>query len=680
MTEATTDTPGPRAFWHGSALALLEADPQAVVGQLASRHVRSHSAAEAEQVRAWEREIEILRLALAACGERARAWGVLLESPMLRLGKRMDAVILLPGAAAVLEFKIGARRIEAADRGQVERYALLLRDFHEVSQSLIVVPVLCAEHADTYPSLDITVPVQEGVAEIIATGAGGLADALRIAEALGAGRAVVSVESFDASAYRPTPTIVEAARALYAGHGIAEIGRGDAADAALQHAGATLLSLAERAERDRLHLICFVTGSPGAGKTLLGLDAALRNRSSARPAALLSGNRPLVHVLTEALATDRASRGEITKAQARHEIGASIQNLLGFLKEHADGAPPPERVIVFDEAQRAWDEKVGEELMGRPSSEPTLFLDILGRLDWACLICLVGPGQEINRGEGGLPLWGAALQRSADDGRPWNVVAAPQAIAGGPDVAGPGLVALGAEVAGKLLVEPSLHLSNGLRAYRSPDQGRWVASLLAGEIDKAARIASTMRAPPALLTRDLACARQWLRDRRRGGRSVGLLASSGAVRLTAEGLPPTPRSNELDVIGHWFLKPWMDFRSAGALEVPLSEFGCQGLELDFAGITWGGDLAWTSEGWTPRRMSAPKWVKIGAENRRSFRINAYRVLLTRARAGLVIYVPKGNTEDASRDPLEFDEIAAVLTRAGSAMLHSASHGTPAEER
>jgi len=503
MTQETDHVRTARAFWHGSALALLEADPQAVIGQLASRHVRSHAAAEAEQVRAWEREIEILRLALAACGEEARQWGVLLEAPMLRLGKRMDAVILLPGAVAVVEFKIGAKRIESADRAQVERYSLLLRDFHEVSQSLIVVPILCAERASSHPQVTDVPAVHDGVANVIDTGATGLSNALRIADTLGAGGAMASVEAFDASAYRPTPTIVEAARALYAGHGIAEIGRGDAADAALQQAGATLLSLAERAERERLHIVCFVTGSPGAGKTLLGLDAALRNRSCDRPAALLSGNRPLVHVLTEALATDRASRGEMSKAQARHEIGASIQNLLGFLKEHADGAPPPERVVVFDEAQRAWDEKVGEELMGRPSSEPTLFLDIMGRLDWACLICLVGPGQEINRGEGGLPLWGAALERSATDGQEWYVVAAPQAIEGGPDVAGPGLASPGTGLASELLVEPNLHLSNGVRAYRSPDQGRWVASLLAGDIGEAARIAATMGSPPAWLTRDL---------------------------------------------------------------------------------------------------------------------------------------------------------------------------------
>lgn len=668
MSEASAVLAQGRAFWRGSSQVLLDADPQAVIGQLARRHVTFHAAAEAEQIRAWEREIELLREALTTVGDSARDWGLLLESPMLRLGKRMDAVVLLPGAVAVVEFKIGARRFDAADRDQVERYALLLRDFHEVSQSLTVVPILCAEYATALPRQTLGEVVREGVSDLIATDGAGLAKALGIAAALGNNGTLVSSQVFDTSAYRPTPTIVEAARALYAGHGISEIGRGDAADEALQEAGAKLRSLAASAERERQHLVCFVTGSPGAGKTLLGLDAALRNRSSDRPAILLSGNRPLVHVLTEALAADRAAQSEVSKAQARHEVSATIQNLLGFLKEHADGAPPPERVIIFDEAQRAWDEKVGQELMGRPSSEPALFLDILWRLEWACLICLVGPGQEINRGEGGLPLWGAAIERAASNGQVWQVVAAPQAIGGGPDIAGQGLVERAGQLGCQLVEEASLHLSNGMRAYRSPNQGRWVASLLSGDIAQAAQIAETMESPPAWLTRDLTTARDWLRYRRRGGRSVGLLASAGAVRLVAEGLPPTPRSSELDAIGHWFLKHWTDYRSAGALEVPLSEFGCQGLELDFASLTWGGDLIWTSDGWSPRRMNAPKWVKIGVIEKRRFRINAYRVLLTRARAGLIIHVPRGNIEDTTRAPHEFDAIANTLIAAGAAIL------------
>jgi hypothetical protein len=346
---------------------------------------------------------------------------------------------------------------------------------------------------------------------------------------------------FDLSPYRPTPTIIEAAQVLYAGHEIADIGRGDAADGELQATASVLQAIAAQAEADRAHTVCFVTGAPGAGKTLLGLDLALKSRSGTCPAALLSGNRPLVHVLTEALATDRAARTGEPKAAAKYQAGAAIQNLLGYLKEHTDAAEPPENVIIFDEAQRAWDAEVGQELMGRPNSEPELFLKILGRLQWSCLVCLVGYGQEINRGEGGLRLWGEALAREAANGNRWQVVAASPALEGGPGVTGDGLNNGLGEADLEIVREPKLHLANSMRAYRNPFHGKWVEALLYGDAGAAKRIAGALVEPPALVTRDLDAAKSWLRHRRRGGRSVGLMTSSGAVRLVGDGIPPAPR-------------------------------------------------------------------------------------------------------------------------------------------
>lgn len=338
------------------------------------------------------------------------------------------------------------------------------------------------------------------------------------------------------------------------------------------------------------------------------------------------------------------------------------------MKEHTDSATPPEHVIVFDEAQRAWDEKVGQELMGRPKSEPELFLDILDRLDWACLVCLVGPGQEINRGEGGLSLWGEALARASARGNPWKIVAAPEALDGGPDVAGAGLLATGIINPDHIVREPHLHLANAIRSYRNPLHGKWVAALLEGNIAQAKDIASRMTEPPAYVTRDLGAAKDWLRHRRRGGRSVGMLASSGAVRLIGDGIPPAPRSNELGPIGHWFLKPWIDFRSSGALEMPMSEFGCQGLELDYVCLCWGGDLIWSGNAWRPRMMRAPHWQVIHEPQKHRFRLNGYRVLLTRGRAGCIIFVPRGDDSDPTRLPQMADAIADALNEAGCAAL------------
>ena len=624
-----------------------------------------HAAAEGEQLRAWERELEILHAVFERLGSLSHRWFVLLEVSLLRLGKRIDAVVLSPGVVSVIEFKIGARTYDAQHRVQTERYAHSLRDFHEASQSRMVVPILCCERA---PTRRISPTRDAGVADLIEANAETLADAMSAAASLKASVAEPvgsDLLEFEASAYRPTPTIVEAAQALYAGHQISEIGRGDAADAELQRTADTLSQIVRDAEVRREKVVCFVTGTPGAGKTLLGLNLALKSRLSDAPAALLSGNRPLVHVLTEALAVDSSSRLGVTKARAKYEAEALIQNLLGYLKEHTDSAVPPEHVIVFDEAQRAWDAEVGQELLGRPKSEPELFLDILDRLDWSCLVCLVGPGQEINRGEGGLSLWGEALAKAKASGQDWRIIAAPQAAHGGRDVSGAGLLTGVPAGSFEVVEDGRLHLNNSIRAYRNALQGQWVAALLDGRISDARGVASQMTEPPAVLTRDLETAKAWLRPHRRGGRSVGLLCSSGAVRLVAEGIPPAPRSNELSAIGHWFLKPHTDYRSAGSLELPMSEFGCQGLELDYIGLCWGGDLIWLGDRWVVREMRAPKWQLAHKPDRQRFRLNAYRVLLTRARAGSIIYVPLGDSIDPTRQPTELDAIADTLVTAGA---------------
>ena len=659
-----------RSFYAATVRDFLEANPDQLIGQMSVRLAALHRQAEHDQLRAWAREIHLLRAAFFQIGEQALGWSVLFEAPILRLGRRMDVVVLIPGVVAVVEFKVGAKSYHSQDVAQTEYYALSLRDFHAASQVRTIVPILCAEGA-SHSDLELSA-VLDGVASTLRVNAAGLGAALVTAASVpGAVHAPLSAYEFDRSPYRPTPTIIEAARALYSGHTIADLGRGDAAAMELDASSERLIEIVLDAQRQRKKVICFVTGTPGAGKTLLGLNIALTSRVAGGglpPASLLSGNPPLVHVLIEALAEDAHQNRKVAKPQARHEANSAIQGLLGFLREHTDGAPAPEQVIVFDEAQRAWDADVGLKLLGRKRSEPSLFLDIMARGDWACLICLVGPGQEINRGEGGLGLWGDALSEAAQRGEAWEVWAAPQAISGGPDIGPSGL-------AGALSIpmqaDPLLHLSNSMRAYRSPTQIRWVSKLLVGDIASAAAIAAEMDQPPALITRDIGTARTWLAQHRRGGRSVGLLSSSGSVRLIAEGLPPAPRSNELDAIAHWFLKSHHDYRASGALETPLSEFGCQGLELDYAGLCWGGDLLW-DDGWVPRTMAAPTWRAIKSDDRRQFRINGYRVLLTRSRLGTVIFVPKGSAEDPTRLPDTFDRVAETLISAGCQPLSAES--------
>ena len=649
-----------KSFFASTVSDFLDAETEAIVGQLAKQVSLLHAGDEANQVRAWSKQVEILKRSLSRLGEETADWGILLELPLLRLGRRIDTIILAGDQIVCVEFKIGAASFRGADIEQAVDYALCLRDFHGASRGHDIIPILCADLAPADKCSD-EIRLFEGVGDCLLVNADALTSALR----RGGQRSThlqVDWRAYDAASYNPTPDIVDAARSLYAGHSVHEIGRADANGDALQQTADRLKQIVEDARRRRKKVVCFVTGEPGAGKTLLGLELVLSGtagRVSGEPAALLSGNRPLVFVLQKAIAEDARARLGIKAKEAERQAHQALQMLLGYLKDHAaPTSDPPEHVIVFDEAQRAWDAETGLKLLDRAKSEPELFLEILGRLPWACLVCLVGPGQEINRGESGLSLWGEALAKETE----WTAYAAASALTNGSGL--PGILDTVERSKLSIIEEPSLHLATSLRAYRNELYGSWVEALLDNQIDKAAAIASGMDAPPAVLTRDLPALKSWLKVRRRGDRRVGLLSSANAVRLVAEGVPPSPMSNELSDVANWFLKPAGDFRSSNALERPLSEFVCQGLEIDYAGLCWGGDLIWSEGSWTPRKMRAPKWQIVKKAEAKRHGVNAYRVLLTRARAGLAIYVPAGDETDPTRPPHEFDGIFAALERAG----------------
>jgi hypothetical protein len=638
------------AFYAATAREFLRADPATVVGHLTRESVSTFHGSRPEQAAAWDSQILILRSALKRLPERG-TWNVLLEYSLRRLRRRLDAILLGPGVIFVVEFKIGARAYDRAYQLQAEDYALCIRDFHSAADRIPIVPLVCAENA---PDVPVTSPrFVDGVADTVLTNRVGFCDAL-IACIPEHSTRTITWKEFDQAPYNPTPSIIEAARAIYAGHTVQEIGRSDAEGEALARTAERLRFWVERAREKREHVVCFLTGTPGAGKSLLGLNLVLKDgvgRVNGEPAVVLTGNRPLVEVLTQALTDDwKQHRKSHDASRALH---GSLQTLLGYLKQHSqeNGSAPPEHVVVFDEAQRAWDAETGMKLLQRRQSEPALFLGILKRLRWACLVCLVGPGQEINRGEGGMALWGAALTEQAKVGHSWRVVAP----------SGDAVI-----TSQRIEVDPALNLKGGLRAYRNAKYGEWVDAVLSGDLARAAVMAEAMPLPPAFITRDLPTLKAWLQERRRGGRRPGLLVSSGAVRSIAEGIPRPPMSNELKEIARWFLKRHPDFRGSDSLEVPLSEFGCQGLELDYVGLCWGGDMVWSLEAsnWMPRKMKAPSWQRISKKTNRQFRVNAYRVLLTRARVGLCIFIPEGSLSDSSRDARDFDAVAEALRSAG----------------
>lgn len=640
--------------WYAERLdAFLARDADDVVGRLASASALRHAGHQAMQIEAWAASVALLQSALAGL---PASWWLALEYDLLRLGKRIDAVLLTDRAVLVLEFKAGARTYDAAALRQVEDYALDLYDFHEASRAHPVVPVLVATAA-AWPEFAPPL-LWHGVTPVFRANAASLGGVIAdIAAAIPTPRLVLDPAAWLDARYRPVPGIIEAAATLFARNSVGDIAAARADTDNLTRTTAAILGAIGKARRDGARVAIFVTGIPGAGKTLCGMNVVF-GESRHHGAAFLSGNAPLVAVLREALAQNAAGGERKALAAARRRTAAALQNVHRFLEDNATrpGHIPPERVIVFDEAQRAWDaEKARRGTQNRKSrlsmSEPEHALEILSRHDgWAALVALIGGGQEINTGEAGLAEWGRAIAARGD----WRALAAPGALA----AADPSQRLADADVAW-LAADPDLDLAVPIRSVRGAAGAAWVEALLAGDADAARGHAAGL---PFRLTRSLAAMRAALRRAARGLRRAGLVASSGARRLRAEGLGAELAG--ADAVTHWFLERWPDVRASDALEVPASEYACQGLELDFVGVAWGGDFIRAGGRWQARAFAGNDWQIV--RNPRSCRyvLNKYRVLLTRARYATVIWVPPGDDADCTRPRTEMDAIADFLRACG----------------
>lgn len=650
----------------------LAADAAALAHRLAWQDQQRFRRNEPQQLRAWTESIALLRAVLAGWPE-AASWRLVLEYPMRRLSLRIDAVLVTPRAIVVLEFKIGAERFERGDRMQVEDYALDLRDFHAASRDHPVVPILVASEAK---ARSVTWPLMiPAVTPVLDASAASLPALLRdLWMRLPSAGPPLDVDSWDAAPYRPVPGIVDAACTLFSHHGVQEIATAHAGARNLSVTTESILGAIARAETEGQHVVLFVTGIPGAGKTLCGLNATF-GAGRARGAIFLTGNPTLVHVLREALARDAAPNGGSTLRAARQRTQAAIQALPGFRDDYVlNGHVPAEHVAVIDEAQRAWAlahavRKSRDREVRLSDSEPGHLLDIMARhADWAAIVCLVGGGQEIHDGEGGLAEWGAALAA-----RPrWRVLAAPPVLlAADPRQRLPNLA--------RLEAVPALHLDVPVRSIRNPFAAPWVDALLRNAADEAAEIARAHGPLPFRLTRDLASLRAHLRSTCRGRRRAGLVASSGAKRLRADGLGAEVPHMDASAVAHWFLDRWpTDVRASDALEVVATEFSVQGLELDEVGLCWGGDLVRAGGGWTAREFVGTAWQTRRAAEAIGNRVNTYRVLLTRARYGTVIFVPCGDTADATRRPEDLDAVAAFLAACGVEALAEVATEVKAE--
>lgn len=658
-----------RAYYAASIVEFLAHHDDTIIAALANA---SSFAIEPAQRDAWHGQIKTMRQALAGWD----AAGMLaFEFAVPRMGKRIDVLVVAGGVVFVLEFKVGETAFTADAVNQVWDYALDMKNFHSASHAATIVPILVATGAADLGSQAVIESDRDGVVRPLKSNSVSLGCLMRTVADWCDGPAI-DAGVWTKGSYKPTPTIIEAAMALYGGHKVEDISRREAEAINLTQTSGTVEQVIREARAKRHKSICFVTGVPGAGKTLVGLDIATKHidKSSELYSVFLSGNGPLVAILCEALARDKVTRARqvgrpVKIGAARSEVKAFIQNVHHFRDECIrDGTKPPvEHVALFDEAQRAWNLDQTASFMRRKKghanfamSEPAFLISCMDRHDdWAVIVCLVGGGQEINTGEAGIGEWLRALRT---DFPHWHVHLSPH-LRDSEYEAGAALRLLNGHMHVQTL--ESLHLSVSMRSFRAEHVSGWVKAVLDVDRDAARSTwASIEERYPIVLTRDVATAKAWLRGRARGTERYGIVVSSQAQRLKPEAIDVRV---DIDPV-HWFLHPREDVRSSYYLEDAATEFHVQGLELDWACVVWDGDFRFSPSGWEHWGFRGDRWQRIRKTERQAYLKNAYRVLLTRARQGMVVVVPKGNANDPTRHPAMYDTTYEYLCGLGVGVI------------
>lgn len=643
-----------RSYYSAPITKFLIDNNDEILGELTRHH---QFALEDLQKNAWISQISILK---SYMNELSNSY-ITFEYSIPRMGKRVDVIIIYSGVIFVIEFKVGDQNYSNSAIEQVLDYAVDLKNFHDQSHDKIIVPIVIATDAqnepleiDKYPD-DVFKPIkanQNNFQRYI----------IEVSRTLGSTQDINPIQWIN-SIYKPTPTIIEAAQALYKGHNVKEISRSDSGAINLSATSNAIADIIEKSKQNNHKSICFITGVPGAGKTLAGLNIAneRHNVDEGEHAVFLSGNGPLVLVLQEALARNesiesKSTNNPISKSQALRKTKVFIQNIHHFRDDNLFSEEPPvEKVAVFDEAQRAWTLKQTRKFMAQKKgipdfnmSEPEFLISVLDRHeDWSIIICLIGGGQEINTGEAGLPEWFDAIDR---DYPHWDVYVSNN-ITDKEYTNGKNIFSCLTEP--QLSIKDELHLSVSVRSYRSEKLASFVKSLLDLELEQARSLFSQLKdLYPIVITRDLEKAKTWLRAKSRGNESIGVVASSGAHRLKPYGINI---KSSIDPVT-WFLNSKNDVRSSAFLEDVATEFDIQGLELDWVCITWDANLRKDRTNWIYKKFRGTEWQNMNDETRRRYLLNTYRVLLTRARQGMVIFIPEGNSGDRTRLPEFYDPV------------------------
>ncbi|MDO4497912.1 MAG: DUF2075 domain-containing protein [Bacteroidales bacterium] len=681
-----------RFFYSSTITDFLQKPADAIVGVLAQMDTHDINQ---ETTNSWVEEIETLKHCLQPYCDHGSLY---FEYNIPRMGRRADVIAVIDDVVFILEYKTSESKFTRDAIVQVWDYALDLKNFQEGSRDRIMIPVLVAPNEkDSHCHFNLK-HFEDQVYEPLCSNANRLGECLAKVLNEVSHSNTWSAEYDDQwakSGYEPTPTIIEAAVALYEENTVEDITKhgGD-----IDHAAEELRQIIESCRANNRKAICFVTGVPGAGKTLIGLNTAIDQFNRGEKAVYLSGNFPLVEVLQEALARDFIRREKIiakkegrkpcSKEEAKSKVKAFIQMIHhyrdlylegtevkegkiepieGYFQSHTDKSYiPVEHVAIFDEAQRAWTAEELKRFMREkkgikdfPYSEPEYLISCMDRqLDWGVVVCLVGNGQAINKGEAGFTEWIESIHRSFPT---WDVYMSEYLLHSG-DVQNSEL----ALIKPQLITKEDLHLKMSMRSFRSEKVSIFVNQLLALQKEEAQATLQKLGDYPIVLTRSLDDAKAWLRSHARGSERFGLLASSKAERLKAISINVRYQPNFV----HWFLEDDTDIRSSNALEDTLTEFKVQGLEIDWACVAWDADLRLSKDGksWLHYQLrSGTNWQNINKPINQEYQINAYRVLLTRARQGMVIVIPNGDygvPPDETRKPEWYDGIYNYLKDLG----------------
>jgi len=655
-------------FYFSTAISsFLTSSADEILGKLASAH---QFALEQPQRDAWIEQIRILKKVLQGYPGQ-----VYFEYSIPRMGKRIDAVCVIGPVVFVLEFKVGEKYYISNAIDQVMDYALDLKNFHETSHDVYIAPILIATHAANSYLDVVTTPQNDKILSPILCNVRDLGSAIKNVLQFADGDNIDHGQ-WEGGGYHPTPTIVEAAMALYRGHSVEEISRSDAGAKNLLQTMDTISEIIRISRAQSQKAICFVTGVPGAGKTLVGLNIATtyQDKNNDLYSVFLSGNGPLVAILREALARDKVKNekdkgNKLKKGEAMSEVKMFIQNVHNFRDECLIDIvkPPIEHVVLFDEAQRAWNLEQTANFMrqkkNKPDffqSEPEFLISCMDRhSDWAVILCLVGGGQEINTGEAGIGEWLKSLDRSFSE---WQVYISPHLTASEYN-AQEEIDKISTH--GNVHFIEDLHLSVSMRSFRAENFSLFVKQILdLNPIEARKTFQKIQEKYPVVITRDLKKAKQWLREHARGSERYGIVVSSQAQRLKPHAIDV---KSPIDPI-HWFLDGKNDVRSSYYLEDVVTEFDIQGLELDWACVTWDADFRFKQGDWKYRSFVGDRWNQIKKRERMVYLKNAYRVLLTRARQGMVIVVPEGDPLDPTRKPEYYDPTFEYLKEIGVPIL------------